>query len=87
MTPLRELRTLRAVTHRDFAKALVAWRERNDYTQRDAAEVLGCSKRSLENWEQERAMPQGFGLKAMLRVIQGNKTNLDVGPQRRRKRK
>ena len=75
------------MTHRDFAKTLVAWRERNDYTQRDAAEVLGCSKRSLENWEQERAMPQGFGLKAMLRVIQGNKANLDVEPQRRQKRK
>ena len=87
MTPLRELRTLRAVTHRDFAKALVAWRERNDYSQRDAAEVLGCSKRSLENWEQERAMPQGFGLKAILPLIQGKKATAEVKLQRQRKRK
>jgi DNA-binding transcriptional regulator YiaG len=75
------------MTHRDFAKLLIAWRERNDYTQRDAAEMLGCSKRSLENWEQERAMPQGFGLKAMLKIIQGTKAGLDVKPQRRRKRR
>ena len=59
------------MTHRDFANALVAWRERNDYTQKQAAEMLGVSRRSLENWEQERAMPQGFGLTAMLKIIQG----------------
>ena len=57
------------MTHRDFARTLVTWRERNNYTQRTAAEMLGVSKRSLENWEQERAMPQGFGLKAMLKLI------------------
>ena len=57
------------MTHRDFAKTLVTWRELNNYTQRTAAEMLGVSKRSLENWEQERAMPQGFGLSAMLKVI------------------
>ena len=57
------------MTHKQFAKALVAWRERNNYTQKDAAELLGVSRRSLENWEQERAMPQGFGLKAMLKII------------------
>ena len=73
------------MTHRDFAKTLVTWRERNNYTQRTAAEMLGCSKRSLENWEQERAMPQGFGLRAMLKMIQGTKANLDVKPQRQRK--
>ena len=44
------------MTHRDFANALVAWRDRNDDTQRTAAEMLGVSKRSLENWEQERAI-------------------------------
>ncbi len=59
------------MTHKQFARTLVAWREQNDYTQQDAADRLGVSRRSLENWEQERAMPQGFGLKAMLAVIQG----------------
>ena len=55
--------------HTTFAKLLRKWREKNQYSQRDAAEVLKVSKRSLENWEQERAMPQGFGLQAMLEII------------------
>ena len=57
--------------HRVFAKALVAWRDRNNYTQQEAADKLGVSRRSLENWEQERAMPQGFGLGAMMNIIGG----------------
>ena len=72
------------MTHRDFAKTLVTWRERNNYTQRTAAEMLGVSKRSLENWEQERAMPQGFGLSAMLKYIDGAKSNPAAKPQRKR---
>ena len=55
--------------HATFAQLLRKWRERNGYSQSDAAEVLKVSKRSLENWEQERAMPQGFGLQAMLEII------------------
>ena len=55
--------------HKEFAKTLVAWREQNDYTQQEAADRLGVSRRSLENWEQERAMPQGFGLSAILKII------------------
>ena len=58
------------MTHNQFAKTLVTWREQNDFTQQEAADQLGVSRRSLENWEQERAMPQGFGLSAMLAVIQ-----------------
>ena len=56
--------------HTTFAQLLRKWREKNNYSQRDAAEVLKVSKRSLENWEQERTMPQGFGLQAMLEIIQ-----------------
>jgi DNA-binding transcriptional regulator YiaG len=55
--------------HATFAKLIRKWREKNQYSQRDAAEILKVSKRSLENWEQERAMPQGFGLQAMLEII------------------
>ena len=72
------------MTHRNFARALAAWRERNEYTQKQAAEMLGVSKRSLENWEQERAMPQGFGLKAMLKYIDGPKAKATAKPQRKR---
>ncbi len=56
--------------HKKFARTLVAWRKANDYTQQAAADRLGVSRRSLENWEQERAMPQGFGLIAMLTLIE-----------------
>ena len=72
------------MTHRDFAKTLVTWRERNNYTQRTAADMLGVSKRSLENWEQERAMPQGFGFKAMLKYIDVAKPKASTKPQRKR---
>ena len=58
-----------AMDHATFAELLRKWRERHGYSQRDAAQVLQVSKRSLQNWEQERAMPQGFGLQAMLEVI------------------
>ena len=47
---------------------------------KQAAEMLGVSKRSLENWEQERAMPQGFGLKAMLDFIEEPKAALKQKP-------
>lgn len=57
------------IDHATFARLLREWHERNGYSQRDAAEVLRVSKRSLQNWEQERAMPQVFGLQAMLKVI------------------
>lgn len=56
--------------HATFAHLLQKWRARNRYSQRDAAEVLKVPKASLQNWEQQRAMPQGFGLRAMLEVIQ-----------------
>ena len=59
--------------HKKFKKTLVAWRKDNGYTQQEAADRLGVSRRSLENWEQERAMPQGFGLSAMLKIIQAPK--------------
>jgi len=56
--------------HATFADLLRKWRDRHGYSQRDAAEVLKVPKASLQNWEQERAMPQGFGLQAMLQIIQ-----------------
>ncbi len=84
LTVLRNLRTFRAVTHKQFAKLLTDWRDQNELTQQTAADKLGVSRRSLENWEQERAMPQGFGLNAMLAIIQGAKTRPGVKPQRRR---
>ena len=74
MRAMRDLRMAamklpKGVTPRKFARALQAWREKKAFSQRDAAEFLGISKRTLENWEQERAMPQGFALQALLQII------------------
>lgn len=72
------------MTHNQFAKTLVAWREQNDFTQQEAADQLGVSRRSLENWEQERAMPQGFGLKAMLAAIKEPQPETKAEAKRRK---
>jgi DNA-binding transcriptional regulator YiaG len=59
----------KGVTPRKFARALQAWREKKAFSQRDAAEFLGISKRTLENWEQERATPRGYAVVALIRLI------------------
>jgi transcriptional regulator with XRE-family HTH domain len=41
----------KGVTSRKFARALQAWRDKKGFSQRNAAEFLGISKRTLENWE------------------------------------
>ena len=71
--------------HKKFKKTLVAWRKDNGYTQQEAADRLGVSRRSLENWEQERAMPQGFGLSAMLNIIQEPGAVVKIKAMRRKK--
>lgn len=58
------------MTREFFAKKLQAWRERRSFTQHDAAKNLGISVRTLQNWEIARNMPRGFGLNALLLVIQ-----------------
>ena len=73
---MRDLRmpvAKKPVTTRQLAKLLREWRERNEYSQRGASVALGISKRTLENWEQERAMPQGFALQALLQIITAKK--------------
>ena len=59
----------KGITPRKFALLLQEWRERKGYSQRDAANALGISKRTLENWEQERATPRGYAIQMLLRLI------------------
>ncbi len=59
----------KGVTPRKFARALQEWRERKSFSQRDSAEFLGISKRTLENWEQERATPRGYAVVALMRLF------------------
>ena len=59
----------KGVTPRKFARALQAWRERKKFSQRGAADFLGISQRTLENWEQERATPRGYAVVALMKLI------------------
>jgi DNA-binding transcriptional regulator YiaG len=59
----------KGVTPRKFARSLKAWREVKGFSQRDAAEFLGISKRTLENWEQERATPRGYAVVALMKLL------------------
>ena len=52
----------------EFARALKSWRTSKEFSQRDAAEFLGISKRTLENWEQERATPRGYAVSMFQKV-------------------
>lgn len=61
----------KGVTPRKFARALKAWRMDKEFSQRDAAEFLGISKRTLENWEQERATPRGYAVVALMKLLGG----------------
>ena len=68
--------TPKPISAHDFAVLLKNWRADNEFSQRDAACVLGVNKRTLENWEQERATIQGYGLTALLRKLRQKRTKL-----------
>jgi DNA-binding transcriptional regulator YiaG len=43
----------------EFADELKAWRAKKKFSQSEAAEHLGLSIRTLQNWEIARTKPQG----------------------------
>jgi DNA-binding transcriptional regulator YiaG len=69
MRDLRVPAAKKPVSARQLARLLREWRGKNEYSQRGASQALDISKRTLENWEQERAMPQGFALQSLLQII------------------
>ena len=71
-----DMNTSKKITSAEFANLLRAWRADNEFSQRDAAQVLGINKRTLENWEQERAMIQGYGLQQLLRKLHQKRIKL-----------
>jgi DNA-binding transcriptional regulator YiaG len=38
---------------------LIAWRERNELSRRDAARLLCCTAATIGRWERAQALPQG----------------------------
>jgi len=54
------------MTREEFKETIKRWRERKGFTQQEAADHIGISVRTLQNWEIARNMPNGYGLKALL---------------------
>jgi DNA-binding transcriptional regulator YiaG len=52
-----------------FPRRLRAWRERHNLSQSEAALKLQISKRTLQEWEQGRAVPRGFARTAIEKAI------------------
>src|SRR5204863_577570 len=55
----------------ELSARLRAWRERNDFSQSEAALRLQISKRTLQEWEQKRAEPRCLALAAIEKAIRG----------------
>ena len=53
----------------DLAGRLYEWRRKNDFSQSEAALKLKISTRTLQEWEQKRARPQGLALTAVNQAI------------------
>jgi DNA-binding transcriptional regulator YiaG len=52
-----------------FAARLRCWRERENLSQSEAALRLQISKRTLQEWEQGRATPQGLARTAVENIV------------------
>ena len=52
-----------------FAGRLRGWRERENLSQSEAALRLQISKRTLQEWEQGRATPQGLARSAVENIV------------------
>ena len=57
------------MTRQEFAQILKQFRRQRALTQETAATSLGVSVRTLQNWEIARNMPTGYGLNALLRIL------------------
>jgi DNA-binding transcriptional regulator YiaG len=52
-----------------LSERLCEWRERNDLSQSEAAIKLRVSKRTLQEWEQGRAVPRHLAMDVITAVI------------------
>lgn len=60
----------RSVSPRTFAAELIRMREQAGLNQKDAAEIGGVPKRTLQQWEQGRQSPAKDRANAILRTLQ-----------------
>lgn len=61
---------------------LIAWRQRMGFSQRDAADALGCSRGGFAGWESgKNSVPRYIGL-AMAALAMGMKPYFEVTEER-----
>ena len=66
----RKRRTKRPVSDADrWNDRLYKWREKNNFSQTEAAMKLQISPRTLQEWEQGRARPRHLALVALNKII------------------
>jgi putative transcriptional regulator len=53
----------------NFSDELRAWRHKHNLSQSEAALRLQISKRTLQEWEQGRAEPEGLARIAILKIV------------------
>jgi len=70
-TPTPDKPGSRAARTAHFKKLIVAWRARRRLTRAEAAQILCCSARTLENWELGRSKPTGINLRTIVAAIEG----------------
>jgi DNA-binding transcriptional regulator YiaG len=61
----------RAASTAHFSQLVTDWRARRRLTRNQAAEILCCSARTLENWELGRSTARGFTRRAIIAAIEG----------------
>jgi DNA-binding transcriptional regulator YiaG len=65
LTHPQRQRQRRKSVRENLSERLYAWRKRNDYSQSEAALKLQVSVRTLQEWEQGRALPHGLTLRTL----------------------
>jgi DNA-binding transcriptional regulator YiaG len=65
----RRQRRRGAAPQKAFSERLRDWREKNDLSQSEAAIKLRVSKRTLQEWEHDRASPRHLAMAAITAVI------------------
>ena len=70
-TPTPDKTGSRAASTAHFRKLILEWRAKRRLTRAEAAQILCCSARTLENWELGRCQPRGFTLRAIIAAIEG----------------
>jgi DNA-binding transcriptional regulator YiaG len=53
----------------NLSDELRAWRHKHNLSQSEAALKLQISKRTLQEWEQERAAPEGLARAAIQKIV------------------